>query len=264
MLAEYEITIRLGFFFGVFMLMACWEIYAPKRALTVSKILRWRNNLTLTLLNSLMLRWLFPMAGTGMALYAQFNGWGLFNWIQAPDWLAILLSIVLLDLAIYWQHVMMHALPLLWRLHRAHHADLDIDVTTGARFHPLEMLLSMLIKFAVIIMLGVPILAVLIFEVILNAMAMFNHSNICLPLALDRLLRQLIVTPDMHRIHHSAIKQEMNSNYGFNLAIWDRLFGTYRDQPLAGHRNMMIGLSEWRDTALCCRLFNILAMPFRK
>lgn len=261
---EHEIIIRLGFFFGIFIVMAWWEIHAPRRQLTVSKILRWRNNLALTLLNSLILRWVFPMAGTGMAMYAQINGWGLFNWMQVPAWLAVLVSTILLDLVIYWQHLMMHALPLLWRLHRAHHADLDIDVTTGARFHPLEILLSMLIKFAAIVILGAPVLAVLIFEVILNAMAMFNHSNIRLPLALDRLLRQLIVTPDMHRVHHSAIMQETNSNYGFNLAIWDKLFGTYREQPQAGHNNMTIGLSEWRDTALCCRLINILAIPFRK
>lgn len=261
---EYEMAIRLGFFFGIFILMAGWEVYAPKRQLTVSKMLRWRNNLALTLLNSLILRWVFPMAGIGMATYAQINGWGLFNWVEIPAWLAIIICVILLDLVIYWQHVMMHALPLLWRLHRAHHADLDIDVTTGARFHPLEILLSMLIKFAAIIILGAPVLAVLIFEVILNATAMFNHSNIHLPVTVDRILRQLIVTPDMHRVHHSTIVQETNSNYGFNLAIWDKYFGTYRDQPRAGHTNMSIGLSEWRDTAACSRLINILAIPFRK
>jgi sterol desaturase/sphingolipid hydroxylase (fatty acid hydroxylase superfamily) len=262
--SEYEITLRLSFFFGIFMLMAGWEAYAPRRHLTVSKILRWRNNLALTLLNSLILRLVFPITGTGMAIYAQINGWGLFNWAQVPAWLALIVSVILLDLVIYWQHVMMHALPLLWRIHRAHHADLDIDVTTGARFHPLEMLLSMLIKFAAIMILGAPVLAVLIFEIVLNAMAMFNHSNIRLPLMLDRILRQLIVTPDMHRVHHSAIRQETNSNYGFNLAIWDKLFATYRDQPKIGHSHMTIGLSEWRDTALCCRLINILIIPFRK
>lgn len=261
---DHEIVIRLGFFLSIFTLMAWGEAYAPKRQLTIAKILRWRNNLALTLLNSLILRLVFPMTGTGLAIYAQANGWGLFNWIQVPAWFALITSVILLDLVIYWQHVMMHAIPLLWRLHRAHHADLDIDVTTGARFHPLEMLLSMLIKFAVIVILGAPMLAVLIFEVVLNGMAMFNHSNIRLPLVLDRMLRQLIVTPDMHRVHHSALIPEMNSNYGFNLVIWDKLFGSYRDQPQAGHNNMMIGLREWRDTAFCCRLLNILLIPFRK
>lgn len=261
---ENEIAVRLGFFFGIFLLMAAWEIHAPKRALTVSKLLRWRSNLTLTLLNSILLRLLFPIAGTGMAIYAQSKGWGLFNWIETPSWLAVIVSILLLDLVIYWQHVMMHAFPVLWRLHRAHHADLDIDVTTGARFHPFEMLLSMLIKFAAITLLGAPALAVLIFEVILNAMAMFNHSNIRLPAAFDQGLRKLIVTPDVHRVHHSAISREMNSNFGFNLVIWDKLFRTYRDQPQAGHQNMTIGLREWRDTAICCRFINILIIPFRK
>ncbi len=261
---EHEIAIRLGFFLGIFILMAGWEVYAPRRHLTVSKMLRWWNNLALTLFNSLILRLIFPMGGIGVAVYAQINGWGLFNWIQLHAWFAIIVSVILLDLVIYWQHVMMHALPLLWRIHRAHHADLDIDVTTGARFHPLEMLLSMLIKFAVIVILGAPVLAVLIFELVLNAMAMFNHSNIRLPLMLDQILRQLLVTPDMHRVHHSVIVKEMNSNYGFNLVIWDKLFSTYRDQPEAGHSNMAIGMSEWRDALFCSRLINILSIPFRK
>jgi sterol desaturase/sphingolipid hydroxylase (fatty acid hydroxylase superfamily) len=261
---DHETGIRLSFFFGIFALMALWEGLAPKRALSVSKALRWRNNIALTFLNSIMLRLLFPAAGTGMAIYAEARGWGLFNWLQIPTWLAITASVVVLDMVIYWQHVMLHRVPLLWRLHRVHHIDLDIDVTTGARFHPLEILLSMLIKFATIALLGAPVLAILIFEIVLNAMAMFNHSNVHMPKYIDEVLRRFIVTPDMHRVHHSVLPVETNSNYGFNLACWDRLFGTYRNQPMAGHQGMSIGLPEWRNPMICCRLPEMLSIPFRK
>ncbi|HRQ04580.1 MAG TPA: sterol desaturase family protein [Nitrosomonas halophila] len=264
MLAEQEALIRAGCFLGILILMASWEVYAPRRKLTISKWLRWRNNLSLTVLNTILIRLVFPVAGTGMAVYAASNQWGLFNQLELPAWLMVGLSLVLLDLVIYGQHLVMHSYAPLWRLHRVHHADLDIDVTTGARFHPLEMLLSMLVKFCAILLFGVSAWGVLLFEIILNAMAMFNHSNIRLPGAIDRRLRILIVTPDMHRVHHSTVPNEMHSNFGFNLAIWDRIFGTYRAQPQAGHIGMTIGLAEWRDQGLCSRLANILMMPFRR
>jgi sterol desaturase/sphingolipid hydroxylase (fatty acid hydroxylase superfamily) len=263
MSVEQEALIRIGFFLGILVLMVVWEFYAPKRMLTVSRWLRWRSNLSLTVINAFLLRLVFPIAGTGVAAYAELNQWGLLNQFEVPAWIAIGLSIVLLDVTIYWQHVMMHTFVPLWRLHRAHHADLDIDVTTGTRFHPLEMLLSMLIKLAVIVSIGAPALGVLFFEVILNVMAMFNHSNIHIPPAFDHALRILIVTPDMHRVHHSTVRAEMNSNFGFNLTIWDRLFGTYCAQPQAGHTAMTIGLEEWRNPGFCSRLGNILMMPFR-
>lgn len=244
--------------------VAWWEVSAPRRKLTVAKWLRWRNNLALIFVNAILLRLLIPVTATGMAAYAVGNQWGLFNQIALPAWLTVCLSIILLDLAIYGQHLALHAFAPLWRLHRAHHADLDLDVTTGLRFHPFEMLLSMLFKLVVIVLLGAPVLSVLLFEIILNAMAMFNHGNITLPRKLDHFLRYLIVTPDMHRVHHSVIPAEMNRNFGFNLAIWDRLFATYRDQPQDGHDQMMIGLSQWRNPKFCSQLMNILRMPFEK
>ena len=257
-----EVTIRLGFFFGVFALMALWEFIAPKRRLLVSKPVRWANNLGLVFFNSFILRLLFPAAAVGVAVTAQENSWGLFNLVEAPVWLAVIASIVILDFIIYLQHVMVHAVPVLWRLHRVHHADLDYDVTTGSRFHTLEIILSMLIKFAVIVLLGPPIVAVIVFEVVLNAMAMFNHGNVGLPKSLDNLLRWLIVTPDMHRVHHSIEDDETNSNFGFNLSWWDRLFGTYRDQPRDGHLGMTIGIRGFRDTKQAAWITGMLAMPF--
>lgn len=259
---HYEAPIRLGFFFGVFALMALYEVLAPRRALTVPKGSRWAANLGLVILNTAVLRLIFPAAGVGMAAFAAANGWGVFNYYAVPGWLAVLASVLLLDLAIYLQHVMMHSVPALWRLHRVHHADLDFDVTTGARFHTIEIVLSMLIKFAAIAVLGPPVLAVLIFEVLLNATAMFNHANVRLPRALDRVLRLFVVTPDMHRVHHSVEDDETNSNFGFNLPWWDRLFGTYRDQPRAGHEAMTIGIRTFRDPRQCDGLAGMLAMPF--
>lgn len=259
---SYEAPIRLGFFFGIFAVMALYEVIAPRRVLTVTKGRRWASNFGLVVLNTVVLRLIFPAAGIGMAAFAAANGWGVFNYYVVPGWLAVLASVLLLDLAIYLQHVMMHSVPALWRLHRVHHADLDFDVTTGARFHTIEIVLSMLIKFAVIAVLGPPVLAVLIFEVLLNATAMFNHSNVRLPLGLDRVLRLFVVTPDMHRVHHSVEDDETNSNFGFNLPWWDRLFGTYRDQPRAGHEAMTIGIRTFRDPKQCDGLAGMLAMPF--
>ncbi len=239
--------VRLGAFFGIFTLMAAWEIAAPRRTLRESKMIRWTSNLAITVFNSVLLRILFPVAAVGVAAFVAERGAGLFNLFAVPYPLALVLSLLALDLAIYLQHLMFHAVPILWRVHRMHHADLDFDVTTGARFHPLEMILSMLIKFAAILLLGPPVLAVLVFEVLLNATAMFNHSNVRIPQSWDRALRWLVVTPDMHRVHHSIDAPECNSNFGFNLTWWDRLLGTYRTQPAAGHERMVIGIRQFRS-----------------
>ena len=255
-----EPVIRLGFFIGIFALMACWEVLAPRRKPLYGRLRRWPSNLGIVVLNTLLLRLLFPAAAVGAALLAERGGWGLFNYYRLPFWLAALASVMLLDLIIYLQHVLFHAAPLLWRLHRMHHTDLDYDLTTGARFHPVEIILSMLIKLAFVIALGAPPAAVVIFEILLNATAMFNHSNIRLPRPIDRVLRWIVVTPDMHRVHHSVLIDETNSNFGFNLPWWDRLFGTYRDQPRAGHENMTIGLNMFRDPA-DLRLDRMLIQP---
>ena len=259
----HEPTIRLGFFLGVFALVASWELAAPRRALILSRSLRWTSNLGLVLLNTVLLRLLFPMAAVGVAAFAAARGWGLLNHFQVPFALALPMAVIALDLVIWLQHVMVHAVPALWRLHRVHHADLDYDLTTGARFHPLEIVLSMLIKFATIAVLGPPVLAVVIFEVLLNATAMFNHGNIRLPAPLDRVLRWFVVTPDMHRVHHSVEDDETNSNFGFNLPWWDRLFGTYRAQPRAGHEAMRIGIHGHTDAREVARLPGMLLLPFQ-
>ena len=257
-----EVPIRLGFFFGIFALMAVWEILAPTRALTVSKAVRWANNLGLVFFNSFILRLVFPAAAVGVAAFATENGWGLLNYYSLPAMVAVVVSIIAMDFVIYLQHVMVHAVPALWRLHRVHHADLDYDVTTGARFHTVEIMLSMLIKFATIIVLGPPVVAVVIFEVVLNATAMFNHGNVSLPKGLDRVLRWFLVTPDMHRVHHSVEDDEANSNFGFSLPWWDRLFGTYRDQPRGGHEGMTIGIHTFRTMKQVSWLPGMLALPF--
>ncbi|TRZ58064.1 MAG: sterol desaturase family protein [Rhodocyclaceae bacterium] len=263
LVAKYEIAVRLGCFFGIFGLMAIWEWVAPKRQLSASKAIRWANNLGIVVLNSFILRLVFPAAGVGMAVFAEAGRWGLLHHYLLPFWAAVVVSVVLLDFFIYLQHVMVHAVPILWRLHQVHHADLDFDVTTGARFHPIEIMLSMLIKFSIILLLGPPVLAVVIFEVLLNATSMFNHGNVQLPLGFDRVLRWLLVTPDMHRVHHSMEDDETNSNFGFSLPWWDRLFGTYRNQPRAGHEHMTIGIRTYRDKKWCSWLPGMLAMPFR-
>jgi sterol desaturase/sphingolipid hydroxylase (fatty acid hydroxylase superfamily) len=259
----HEAAIRLGFFLGIFAVMALWEVLAPRRAVTISKAVRWANNLGLVVLNTVLLRLLFPAAAVGMAAFAAGQGWGLLNHWQVPFWLAVPVAVLVMDLVIWLQHVMVHAVPALWRLHRVHHADLDYDLTTGARFHPIETVLSMLIKLATIMVLGPPVVAVILFEVILNAMAMFNHGNVRLPLGLDRRLRWILVTPDMHRVHHSVEDDETNSNFGFNLSLWDRLFGTYRDQPRGGHERMTIGIRDHRDPREVDRLPGMLTLPFR-
>ena len=259
----HEANIRMGFFFGILTVMAVWEIIAPRRALTVSKTIRWVNNLGIVFLYSLLVRLVFPTAAIGVALFAQQHGWGLLNYYSLPFWLAVLITVVAMDFIIYLQHVLVHAVPTLWRLHRLHHADLDYDLTTGARFHPIEIFISLGIKFATIVVLGPPVVAVIIFEVVLNFMAMFNHANVKLPLGLDRLLRLFIVTPDMHRVHHSVEDDEANSNFGFNISVWDRLFGTYRDQPRAGHEGMTIGIHKFRDPKEVSWLPGMLMLPFK-
>jgi sterol desaturase/sphingolipid hydroxylase (fatty acid hydroxylase superfamily) len=259
---QRESMVRLGVFAAVFVIMLVWELLAPRRKLSVSKSLRWFNNLGLFALNSLLLRLLFPAAAVGIALAVADGGWGLFNLLALPFWLEVVAAVLLLDLAIYLQHLLMHQVPLLWRLHRVHHADLDIDLTTGSRFHTIEIIASMLIKGVVILLLGPALIAVLVFEVLLNGMAIFNHANVSLPAPVERAVRYLFVTPDMHRVHHSVVKSETNSNYGFNLSIWDRIFGTYIDQPDKGHDEMSIGLVEFRDPRQVERLPGMLALPF--
>ncbi len=255
------IQTRIIFFFGILALVAIWEMVAAKRKLTVGKTGRWFNNLGIILIDNILVKLIFPGAALGIAAAAAKSGWGFINYVQLPNWTAILVSVLILDLIIYLQHLMFHAVPLLWRLHMVHHADLDIDVTTGLRFHPIEIIISMLIKMAAIAFLGPPVIAVLIFEITLNSTAMFNHGNIRLPESVDRLLRLLLVTPDMHRVHHSIIIRETNSNFGFNFPWWDRLFGTYRAQPVRGHQEMTIGLSQFRK-AEKLTLLRLLLLPF--
>lgn len=243
----HEPLIRLGIFLLVLAAMALWEFRAARREQRIRRWQRWPGNLSILVLDTLAVRLLFPLAAVGAALVAAERGWGLFHLLSAPLWLALPLSVLLLDAAIYFQHRLFHAVPWLWRLHRMHHADLEFDVTTGLRFHPLEILISMAIKVAVVTLLGAPAVAVLIFEVLLNATSMFNHGNVRLPEWLDRRLRLVVVTPDMHRVHHSIVRRETDSNFGFNLPWWDRLFGTYRDQPGAGHLGMTLGIEAFRD-----------------
>lgn len=257
-----EATLRLTVFLAVLVAMALWEVAAPRRRLDIPRVIRWTNNLALVVVDTVILRLTFPILAVGLALMAEERGWGLFNALDIPLWLAVLLSILLLDLAIYLQHVLFHAVPGLWRLHRMHHADLEFDVTTGLRFHPVEIVLSMVIKLAVVAALGAPAVAVLLFEVLLNATALFNHANIRLPTGVDRVLRWVMVTPDMHRVHHSVIPAETNSNFGFNLPWWDRLLGTYRAQPKAGHEGMTIGIEQFR-TPRDLWLDRMLVQPLR-
>ena len=251
---------RIGAAIIVLLIMAGWEIVAPKRKLTTVKARRWTTNLTIIGLDNLLVMLLIPVTVIQVCLAAQASKWGLFNQLDLPPVLTLFLSVLALDLVIYLQHLMFHAVPLFWRLHMVHHADLDIDVTTGLRFHPVEIILSVFIKIATVAALGPPVLAVLIFEILLNATAMFNHANVALPTNIDRWLRLIVVTPDMHRVHHSVIIRETNSNFGFNFPWWDRLFGTYRPQPAKGHKKMTIGLGQYRDPA-ALGLGKILLLP---
>jgi sterol desaturase/sphingolipid hydroxylase (fatty acid hydroxylase superfamily) len=257
-----EAVTRLGFFAGVLLLMALWEALAPRRRPSVARPGRWASNLGLVALDTAAARLLLPLGAVGVALVAEERGWGLLQNVRLPAWLAVALSVVALDLVIYLQHVVLHAVPLLWRLHLVHHADLDFDVTTGVRFHTLEILLSLGIKAAAVVLLGAPALAVLLFEVLLNATSLFGHGNVRLPAWADRLLRLVVVTPEMHRVHHSTRPREANSNFGFNLPWWDYLFGTYRGQPAGGHEGMTVGLEQIRDERRADRLHWMLLLPF--
>ena len=261
-LFAYEPLIRLGAFAGVFVVMAGWEVLTPRRPQTVGRNWRWPNNLGVLAVDALLVRVVLPITTVGVALVAEAHGVGLFNMIALPVWASIIVSVMVLDLAIYLQHVLFHAVPALWRLHRMHHADLEVDVTTGLRFHPIEILLSTGIKLAVVTAVGAPAAAVLIFEVLLNATSIFNHSNVRIPADIDRILRWFVVTPDMHRVHHSILRRETNSNFGFNVPWWDRLLGTYRAQPAAGHAAMTIGIEQFRDPREL-GLDRMLLQPFR-
>ena len=256
-------ALRLGVFGGVFAVMAAWETLLPRRRLTTPKGARWLRNLSLAFLNGICIRLLVPLQAFGVAAIAEKNGWGLLQVAGVTPIVALPAAVVALDLAIYAQHWYFHRNPLLWRLHMVHHVDLDIDVTTGARFHPLEILLSMAIKMAFVLAIGAPAAAVVLFEILLNATAMFNHGNVRMGAALDRALRTVLVTPDMHRVHHSVIPRETFSNFGFNLPWWDRLFGTYRPQPQECHDGMEIGLPWFRDPGQVV-LGWLLVLPFRK
>jgi len=259
----HESAIRLSFFVGILAVMAAWEALAPRRPASLGRWARWPSNLGIVALNTVVVRLLLPTTAVSLALVGEREGWGLLHHFALPGWAALPLALIALDLVVYLQHVMVHAVPLLWRLHRVHHADLHFDVTTGARFHPIEIVLSMLIKLAAILVIGPSPEAVAVFEVLLNATAMFNHGNVRLPAAVDRWLRWIVVTPDMHRVHHSVEDDETNSNFGFNLPWWDRLFGTYRDQPRGGHAGMTIGIRGFRDPGQVDRLPGMLALPFR-
>ena len=266
-LLQHEATVRSAFFAGLLVFFGVWEWWAPRRQLRASKPVRWLNNLAIVVVNTLVVRAFFPLLAVGLAAMAQAQGWGVLNQpgvvAALPGWLRVLLALLVLDLAIYLQHVMFHAVPALWRLHRMHHTDLDIDVTTGSRFHPIEIVLSMLIKMGVVLALGPAPAAVVLFEVLLNGAALFNHGNIRLPQQADRWLRLVLVTPDMHRVHHSIYAQETNSNFGFNVPWWDRLFGTYRAQPWDGHAEMTIGTTDFRAPGELW-LHRLLIQPFRR
>jgi sterol desaturase/sphingolipid hydroxylase (fatty acid hydroxylase superfamily) len=243
--------------------MALWEVAAPRRRQMTARQLRWPSNLGIVILDTLAVRVLIPISIAEFAGFCESRGWGVLTLLQVPSWTAVPLAILALDLTIYWQHVVFHAVPALWRVHRMHHADVEFDVTTGIRFHPIEIVLSVLIKMAVILFLGAVPVAVLAFEVLLNATSMFNHGNVRVPDAVDRVLRLLIVTPDMHRVHHSNIRREIDSNFGFNLSVWDRLFRTYQPRPRDGQLGMTIGLDQFRAAGEL-RLDKMLTQPFRE
>lgn len=242
-------SIRLTIFIGILLVLIATEFALPRRERVQSRTQRWITNGGISVLNTVMLalmNFALPLLAVGAAIDASLNGWGLFNMFIIPHWIEIILAILILDFIIWAQHLITHKVPILWRLHRVHHADRDMDVTTAIRFHPVEIALSMVLKIGAIYLLGPAVIAVIIFEVMLNGMAMFNHANIKLPLGLDRVLRRLIVTPDMHRVHHSVHRAEHDTNYGFSLSIWDQIFGTYKAQPDAGHDDMTVGL-QWQD-----------------
>ncbi len=262
---ENEAFIRLSVFAGLFAVFAIIEAVVPRRKRTEPRRTRWVTNWAIIILDTLTLRLLavaLPLLAVGAALDAQAQGWGLMNVIDLPLWLAVVFTVLIFDMAIWLQHLVTHKIPFLWRFHRVHHADRDIDVTTAIRFHPIEIALSMVLKIGLVYLLGAPALGIILFEIILNGTAMFNHANIRLPVSVDAVMRKILVTPDMHRIHHSVHRHEHDSNYGFALSIWDRLFGTYIAQPEEGHDGMTIGL-EWQDSKPS-KLGWSLWLPFQK
>lgn len=258
-----EAEIRLVIFVGLFATMALLEFLAPRRETKPVKAQRWFTNLAIVIIDSVLVRLVFKTAAVGGALWAEAEGIGLFNMIGVPYWLAFIAAFIVLDFAVWLSHVASHKIPIFWRIHRMHHSDVDFDVTTAIRFHPIEIILSMVWKYAVVLALGAPAAAVLVFEIVLNGAAMFNHSNWRVPLWIDRWLRLIVVTPDMHRVHHSVERREHDSNYGFNLSIWDRIFGTYTDQPELGHDGMIIGLKGWQDERPAGLKWTLM-VPFRK
>ena len=259
----HETSLRLGVFASVLLIMMLAESLLPRKERVMGRGRRWTSNLLLIVIDSLFVRLLFPIVAVGFAAFAAAKGWGFFNIADLPIWLEVTLAIIILDMMIYWQHVASHHIPFLWAMHKVHHADRDIDVTTGSRFHPIEIGLSMLFKMGLVILLGAPVIAVIIFEIILNGCAMFNHSNVKLADRLDRVLRRFIVTPDMHRVHHSIIEAETNSNYGFSLSLWDRIFKSYTAQPSQGHDGMVIGLAEHQTSGPASLTWSLL-LPFGK
>jgi sterol desaturase/sphingolipid hydroxylase (fatty acid hydroxylase superfamily) len=261
-LLNAEPVLRLGVFLGLFALMAAWEALGPRRERSLPRLKRWPGNIGISLLDALLTRLVAPAGAVGFAVLAGERGWGVLHQVQWPAWAEGVIAFVILDLAIYVQHRVVHAMPMLWRFHRMHHADVELDVTSGARFHPVEILLSLGIKAVVITALGAPAVAVLLFEIVLNGTAMFNHSNVRVPVRIERLLRGVVVTPDLHRVHHSVLRHETDSNFGFNFPWWDRLFGTYRPEPEAGHEGMTLGLDEFRDPKET-RLDRLVTQPFR-
>ena len=260
---DAEVLVRLSTFAGLFAVFAVWELLAPRRTQHHSRSVRWLNNLAIMVLNGLIVRLGIPLAAVGTAIVAQDQNLGLLNQVTLPGWFVMVVAILALDLILYLQHLVFHHVDFLWRLHRMHHADLEVDVTTGLRFHPIEIVLSMAIKMAAVLVLGAPVIAVIAFEVLLNASSLFNHANIRIPEKVDRIMRYFIVTPDMHRVHHSVVRQETDSNFGFNVPWWDYLFGTYRASPQAGHIGMKVGIEHFR-TARDLWLDHLLIQPFRK
>ncbi len=258
---ETEAALRVAAFFGIFLAMALWERGVPLRRLAVSRPRRWATNWAIVLIDAAVVRILFGAAAAGAALDAAGGGWGLFNHLAWPGWIEFAICFLALDFAIWLQHLLTHKIPVLWRLHRVHHADRDVDVTTGIRFHPVEIALSMAFKIGLVYALGASVAVVIAFEVVLNGMAMFNHGNIRMAPTVERWLRYLLVTPDMHRIHHSVDRAEHDANYGFNLSMWDRLLGTYVPEPAEGHEAMNIGLTPYQDENPT-RLGWSLALPF--
>ncbi len=271
-LVNHESLVRLSFFIGVIMILIISEAFIPRRALNSDSVLlyikRWINNVSLILVSSLLIRIIFPITLASFAIFVQQSEWGLLNhrWVlnyELPNIITLLISLLIFDFIIYWQHRLFHKIPLLWKLHRVHHSDQAFDVTTGIRFHPFEIILSMAIKFLVVFIFGFSASSVITFEILLNALALFSHSNVHLPIRLDRIIRKIIVTPDMHRVHHSDINEEHNSNFGFNISLWDRLFHSYQDQPKLGHKNMEIGLKQYQHSDQPKQLSKLLLMPFK-